>query len=97
MGIREGEWITLEMNLLADAALIGFPNAGKSTFISKVSAAKPKIADYPVTTLEPNLGVVSFDGRELVLADIPGSSREPPRARVWVTSSFVTPSEPEFS
>ena len=66
------EWFTLEMRLLADAALIGFPNAGKSTFISKVSASKPKIADYPFTTLEPNLGVVSFDEREFVLADIPG-------------------------
>ena len=68
----EEAWFTLEMRLLADAALIGFPNAGKSTFISRVSAAKPKIADYPFTTLEPNLGVVSFDGREFVLADIPG-------------------------
>ena len=65
-------WFTFELKLLADAALIGFPNAGKSTFISAVSAAKPKIADYPFTTLEPNLGVVSVGDRELVLADIPG-------------------------
>jgi GTP-binding protein len=68
----EEHWLRLEVKLLADAALVGFPNSGKSTLIAAISAAKPKIADYPFTTLEPNLGVVRFRDHEFVVADIPG-------------------------
>lgn len=71
---QEGQemWVWLRLKLFSDAGLLGMPNAGKSTFLAAVSRAKPKIADYPFTTLNPQLGVVHVDGKEFVLADIPG-------------------------
>ena len=65
-------WVWLQLKVIADIGIVGMPNSGKSSLLSAITSAKPKIADYPFTTLNPNLGVVNYDNKEITLADIPG-------------------------
>ncbi len=89
--------VVLELKSLADVALIGFPSAGKSSLVSVLSAAKPKIADYPFTTLVPNLGVVTAGSSRFTIADVPGLIPGAHLGKAWDSSSCATSSAARYS